>query len=75
MKVVTPQFWPVSVVAASLPSALAAVRVLGNTLDDVQDIRNKAAQAPYPLYSIRLHLRFGTLAIVGPVLAGVLRLV
>ncbi len=69
---VSPRFWPVAVVIASFPSAFTAVRVLRNTRDDVQDIRNKAAHAPYPLYSIRLHLRFGMLAVIGLVLAGLL---
>ncbi len=71
---VYPRFWPLAIVVASLPQAITAIRVLRDTADDVQDIRQQASKKPYPLYSIRLHLRFGTLAVVGLVLAGVIPL-
>lgn len=69
---VDPTFWPVAIVAASLPRAVTAIQMLRDTADDVQDIRQKALKRPFPLYSIRLHLRFGTLAVVGLVLAGLI---
>jgi 1,4-dihydroxy-2-naphthoate octaprenyltransferase len=70
-----PGFWPVVVVLLSLPKAAAAAQALRATSDDINDIRQKATTNPYPLNSIRLHARFGELAVVGLVIAGVIRLV
>jgi hypothetical protein len=48
---------------------------LSSTKDDIDQIREKALTNPYPLNSIRLHARFGTLSVLGLVVAGIIRII
>ncbi len=68
-------FWPIVVILFSLPKAARAIQALRTTKDDIIDIRQKALKSPYPLNSIRLHARFGELAVLGLVIAGVIQLI
>jgi len=55
--------------------ALRAYKALHSTKDDIDEIRLKSQTNPYPLNSIRLHVRFGTLAVAGLIIAGGIRLI
>lgn len=68
-----PGFWPIAVIFLSLPRAVKAIQALHTTSNDINEIRQKALKKPYPLNSIRLHTRFGELAVLGLVVAGVMR--
>ena len=69
-----PSLWPLVIVALSIPQALRTVRDLHATTDEIEDIRQHASRHPFPLNSIRLHLRFGVLAVLGIVAAGLIRI-
>ncbi len=68
-------FWPIGLAVISVPQAVVAVRALSSTKDNIDQIREKALSNPYPLNSIRLHSRFGALAVVGLLVAGIIKLV
>ena len=68
------RMWPVLAVFGSLPQARRAIAALRSTGNSEQDIRQRARQNPYPLNSIKLHMRFGTLAVVGVGIAWLLAL-
>ncbi len=68
-------FWPIGLALISLPQAVVAIRALSSTKDDIDQIRERALTNPYPLNSIRLHSRFGALAVLGLLAAGIIRLV
>ena len=72
--VMEPAFWPIGLAVVSLPQAMTAIRALSSTKDDIEEIREKALTNPYPLNSIRLHARFGALAVLGLVVAAVIRM-
>ncbi len=71
---VHPDFWPILVIMLSIPWAARAFRELRAASDDISDIRDRSLRSPYPLNSIRLHARFGELAVAGLVIAGIIRL-
>jgi len=70
-----PSFWPLVLILVSVPLALRAYKALHSTKDDIDEIRLKSQTNPYPLNSIRLHVRFGTLAVAGLIIAGGIRLI
>ena len=72
--VMEPAFWPIGLAAISVPQAVTAIWALSSTKDDIDQIREKALTNPYPLNSIRLHARFGALAVLGLVVAGIIRM-
>lgn len=65
---------PMALVFISLPQAVRTIQALHSTTDNLDDIRHKSLRNPYPLNSIRLHARFGSLSVVGAVVAGLLLL-
>jgi len=73
--IMQPEFWPVGLAVISVPQAINAIWALSSTEDDINQIREKALTNPYPLNSIRLHARFGALAVLGLVVAGIIRIV
>ncbi len=61
--------WPMLLAALSLPWAVGALRALAAAGASAEEIRAGAREGRYPLRSIRLHLRFGLLLILGCLLA------
>lgn len=68
-------FWPLVLSLLSLSHAVKAVKVLRSTKNDINEIREKSLSNPYPLLSIRLHARFGTLVTAGLAVAGIIRMI
>jgi 1,4-dihydroxy-2-naphthoate octaprenyltransferase len=68
-------FWPIAIVMISFPWAIKSVRDMHNTKNDINDIRQKSQLTPFPLNSIRLHARFGTMLVIGLVVAGFIRII
>jgi 1,4-dihydroxy-2-naphthoate octaprenyltransferase len=58
-------YLPLLLVVLSVPSAVRAIDRMRTAGDTHEDIRARAAERAYPLNSIRLHLRFGLLLILG----------
>jgi 1,4-dihydroxy-2-naphthoate octaprenyltransferase len=68
------KFWPAALVVISLPWAFRTIQALRETADEQGSIRRKSLKSPFPLNSIKLHLRFGLCLLAGIVIAGLIRL-
>jgi 1,4-dihydroxy-2-naphthoate octaprenyltransferase len=69
------RLWPIVVVLLALPKAIGTVRPMRLTENSEESIRHKALGSPFPLNSIKLHLRFGLLLLAGVLIAGVIQIV
>lgn len=67
-----PSFYPTLLVILSLPMAFKATNAVKSTKDSAEDFRAKAHQFRYPLNSIKLHLQFNVLLLIGFLLTAIL---
>jgi 1,4-dihydroxy-2-naphthoate octaprenyltransferase len=60
-----PKFYPSAIAFFSIPFALKCLTEMNNGGKDSSEIRVSAVKHPYPLYSIRLYIRFSILLSAG----------